>query len=924
MIEPYVLVFGPFELRFPQRTLTRDHDEIRLGSRAVDILVTLAHAAGELVSNRELVAKVWPDSVVDEGSLRVHMSALRKALEDGRDGIRYIANETGRGYRLAVSVEKRSIGLEGGAAELVATSPWRSHLPGLLGRILGREPVIAGLCDTLPKRRLMTISGAGGIGKTTVALGIAHRFEAERAIQAYFVDLAPIIDPSRVGSAVALALGVAVTNEDPVPDLVSAIGHKPLLLLLDNCEHLVDAVARLVDRLLRGASGLHCLVTSREPLRTEDEWVHRLAPLPVPVDSLTLDARQALSFPSIALFVERACAANHTFEFTDSQVVAVSEICRRLDGIPLAIEMAAARVASMDVQMLAGHLADRFSVLTSGRRTALPRQQTLRAMLDWSYMLLEPVTQKILQRLSLFRSAFDIAAAVAVASNGEIDDMAVFDATQDLVSKSLLVSDQGGGATTYRLLETTRHYALSKLSDVDIQGEARRAHAQYFCDLFADLAPAWEGSVRRESTVHHSKYLGDVSAASDWAASPEGDPALAVQLAASTSPLWFQLSLPYEFMKLAESAIAAIARANLKGSVQQVELLTAYGHAIWHTSGPVQAMADAFEASLEIAMALGDIEIQMRCVWGVWSKNLQSGEYPKSLEVAEMYRDLADKSSQFGAGQTSRHTRALSHERLGQLGIARKLIDDVLEADRRNPDRQGHANAAQVNGRIAGWTLHMRLLWLEGYGLSALAVAREAVDELRAVGHDLSACFCLTMGVLPVALWVGDMSFARETLAILRGLTKKKGLTFWDKWADGYEALINKTPFDTRGATVYQMEIFATLGCPNSLEVFADMRRSSLSTWCQAELLRREALMSGASDVGIESAIKRAMAVAKEQGATSWRLRAAVDLAHLMDKRGNVNGARALLSELRESFPDGFETPTMRDAETMMSSEQPC
>lgn len=926
MNESYVLAFGPFELSFPQRTLSRGDEEVRLGSRAIEILIALAEARGDLVSNRTLFGRVWPDSVVDEGSLRVHLSALRKALDEAGDGTRYIANETGRGYRLAVAVTRRAEQLASSAivestnAEPLNGMPVRSTLPVVLGRIVGRDSVIQGLCELLPERRLMTIAGAGGIGKTTVAVSIAHQFQANNlgVVDAYFVDFAPVTDPSRVASTVALRLAVPVSTQDPVPDLLAAIGRGRMLLVFDNCEHLVEAIAELAERLLQGASDLRILATSREPLRAESEWVHRLAPLSVPEMSSELCATQGLMFPAVALFVERASAANHGFTFSEENVQAVCEICRRLDGIPLAIEMAAARVASMDVQSLAAGLNDRFALLTRGRRTALPRQQTLRAMLDWSYALLERRTQTILQRLAIFRSSFDVAAAVAVAVSDEVDDLSVFDATADLVAKSLLTSEQAGSDTMYRLLETTRHYALDRLMESDGHHAARTRHAEYCVGLFENPFQAWERNARRELTVRHSNRLDDIRYAFDWAASPEGDAILAIRLATVSSPLWFQLSLPLEFMKLAERVIAAVPEANLEGAVEQLELLTAYGHAIWHTRGPIQEMADTFNKSLRLARTVGDADFEMRSVWGLWSQKLQSGEYATSLQLALEYEQLAIASPRSAATQNIRHTQALSYERLGELSRARDLIEAVIADDTRNPVRAGYANAAQLDGSVAAWTLLMRLHWLQGFGSKASALAHKAVEDALTIGHDLSICYCISMGALPVAVWTGDAEFARDLLKILRSRTKRNGLLFWDRWADGYEAVIYELVFDPSEATTYQKEVFATMGCRTSLIDLAQRGHLRHSSWCQAELLRRDAAEQLSDSQEREQTFARAMAIANGQGASAWNLRAALSIARLKRESGEREYAKSLVESAAKAFSEGFETRDMQEAQEIL------
>jgi len=916
MTQKYSLLFGPFKLDFPRRTLSRDGTEIRLGSRALEILVALAESPGDLVSNQALVSRVWPDTVVDEGSLRVHISAVRKALEDGKDGNRYVVNEMGRGYRLAVPVQRIVHDVQ--VDHPVARRSARGSFPGVVGRIVGRDDVIEGLSVSLSERRLVTIAGSGGIGKTTVALGVGNRFANQTGAAAVFVDFAPLTSAASAPTAVAVALGLGVSGDDPIPDLIAATGGEPMLLVFDNCEHLVDAVTNLAERMLRGTDSLRILVTSREPLRAEGEWVHRLAPLALPSDCANMSYLDACSYPAIALFADRAAAVNGNFSVTPENVGAVWDVCRRIDGIPLAIEMAAARTASIDVHTLAARLEDRFAVLTRGRRTALPRQQTLRAMLDWSYTLLDMSTQTVLVRLSLFRSSFDMDAAVSIVSDGEIDEFVVVDAMADLVAKSMLVSDSERGLATYRFLETTRQYALEKLADFKDQARVRRKHALYCASLFNDPAPAWEGGAQLDVAEASLRHLDDVRSALDWALSSDGDPALGVRLTTITSPLWFQLSLPFEFVRFSQRAVDALDRAGLTGTVDHVQLLNAYGHAVWHTTGPVEAMAQAFGESLSVARKLQDVDVEMTSMWGLWSQRLQSGQYAESLAITQAYQRLAETSSELRTTQTAKHTHALSLERLGEFGRSLDLIEDVLVVDNANPVRAKHANAAQVDGRTAAWTLKMRILWIQGRSDAALDLAREAVTECVRVDHDLSLCFCVGMGVLPVAFWTGDLSLAWEAQSILRGRTRGNGLMFWDSWADGFEAILTGGHFDPERATVYQMEIFATLGHEPSIDALNASRRADVATWCQAELVRRRAVTLYNGDIR-ERELKVALNIARCQGAKAWELRAAISLARLLEERGEREDAHETLSRALQPLSEGRSTADVKEAEALLA-----
>jgi len=390
-----IFVFGSFRLIPAQRMLLDDGKPLRLGSRALDILIALVERAGETVRKDELIARTWPDTVVDEGALRVHLAALRKALGDGRAGKRYIANNPGRGYTFAAPVTREH---PHPAAAMPDGPSAAANLPVPLTRIVGRGDIIAALAMQLAQQRLLTIVGPGGIGKTTVAAAVAQALFRSYADGVWIIGLASLDDPDLVPSALSTALGISPSGTNPVSGITAWLRDKHAVIVLDSCEHVIGAAAALAEAVLKAAPGVRILATSREPLRAEGERLHRLASLDVPPAVGDLKPDEALGYSAVQLFNERAMAAATGFTVDDANVAAVLEICRRLDGVPLALELAAARLDVFGVRELAAHLDDRFRVLTSGRRTALPRHQTLGAMLDWSYNLLPATEAAVLRR----------------------------------------------------------------------------------------------------------------------------------------------------------------------------------------------------------------------------------------------------------------------------------------------------------------------------------------------------------------------------------------------------------------------------------------------------------------------------------------------------------------------------------------------
>ena len=462
------LNFDRFSVLPDQRLLLRDGEPVRIGARAFDILATLATRPGELVTKDELIDQVWRGIFVDAANLRVHMTAVRKALGDV-DG-RLIRNDPGRGYRLIAEVSP--------AAEAASPTPTPIHfaaapihvalaapmqLPTKVTRIIGRSEFIAVLIGQLPRRRLVTIVGPGGIGKTTVAIACAEALAGSYRDGVGFVDLTKVTETASVAASLARALDVAINGDDPLHDVVEYLKDRQMMLVIDNCEHVIQAAAELVEMITVSAPGVHILATSRESLRVLGESVRRLPPLLCPPDVKDLSASEALGYPAVELFVERASAARLEYQLGDAEASIVGEICRRLDGVALAIELAAAQVDVFGVAWLAAHLDQRLWILKSGRRTAVPRHQTLTAMLDWSYELLSEQERATLHSVAAFPDEFTLADAIGLGIGDGAREIEVVGAVDGLVSKSLATLDASGSVTRYRLPETTRAYACAKV-----------------------------------------------------------------------------------------------------------------------------------------------------------------------------------------------------------------------------------------------------------------------------------------------------------------------------------------------------------------------------------------------------------------------------------------------------------------------------
>src|SRR6266702_324266 len=469
------LQFGPFELSSKERVLRREGEVLPLGSRALDILIYLAGRPGEVIAKQELIDHVWPDVTVEEGSIRVHVAAIRKALGDGQFGNRYIANIKGRGYSFVGTVVPL-----GGATESGNAGSWhQGRLPVRPTVMIGRETVVTEVSDKLRNDRFVTLLGPGGIGKTTIALAVGRAVAERFGNEIYFVDLESLTDPHHVAAAVATSLGLALKSKDPSLELVDLIGSRKLLVILDSSEHVIEAVALIAEQLYQETEQIYLLTTSRELLKVEGEHCCRVLPLDFPTDGSEQTANAVLRYPAVQLFVRRVAARAGSVVLTDEEAPFVAEMCRKLDGLPLASELAAGQVAALGLK----NTLARLELLKLAHRSAVARHQTLKATLDWSYNLLSDGERIVLRRIAPFVGQFTLEGARYVA--GELGiGTEIFDAIAGLVEKSLITTRIDETQAQYRLLDTTRAYALEKLEEHAEIDPISLRHGEYVAGYF--------------------------------------------------------------------------------------------------------------------------------------------------------------------------------------------------------------------------------------------------------------------------------------------------------------------------------------------------------------------------------------------------------------------------------------------------------
>lgn len=534
--------FGDFEMSVEERRLRLQGREAAIGSRAFDVLVALVQNRDRVVGKNELMDLAWPGLVVEENNLQAQVSALRKVL-----GARAIATIPGRGYRFTLAGPAAGPSAEppGAATSATEVSPAAGdELPAPLTTLIGRDDDLAALQQLLPRHRVVTLVGPGGIGKTGLALAAAHGLAERPRDGVAWVELAPVSDGALVPAALAQALRVTGASGDVQRELVAVLRSRAMLVVLDNAEHVVEAVAALVATMIANCRGLTFMVTSQAALKIPPERVYRLDALDVPEQGTPLD--EAREHGAIALFAERAQAADRRFGLTPANLESVVDICGRLDGIPLAIELAAARVPLLGLEGVAKHLDERLRLLTGGSRGAPTRQQTLRAALDWSYNLLDAREQQAFRRLGVFAGGFSLPMAIAVARIEGDDDWDVVERLGRLVERSLVEAD-GREPPRYRLLESARSYALATLEEAHERADAQRAHAQAMLAVFEKASEDFWTDSDEEWMESYVGDIDNVRAAFDW--SERHEPTLGIRLFGLTTPLFPSLSLEHEFRR---------------------------------------------------------------------------------------------------------------------------------------------------------------------------------------------------------------------------------------------------------------------------------------------------------------------------------------------------------------------------------------
>ena len=816
--------FGRFEVLPTERQLLAEGRPVALGARAFDMLLALIERRERLVTKAELLDVVWPGLVVEEGNLPVQVSALRKAL-----GPQAIATIPGRGYRFAMALDD---------AAPAAPQPSRAVATALAQAppLIGRNTDLAALDALLRAQRLVSLVGPGGVGKSLLARALLQRHRAGFEHGVAWVDLAGLAQSSRVVGSICAALGLNLGAAEPLKALVGALQPLRLLIALDNAEQVADEVARVAQALHEQAPGVHLLVTSQVPLKIAAEQVYRLAPLALPGADDAIDV--ALQQGALALLVERARAADARFTLGPGQLAAAVEICRRLDGLPLAIELAAARLPQLGVAGLAAAIEARFDALDHGRRGVAPRHQTLRAALHWSVSLLSDDERSVFARLGVFASGFSLEMAQAVVADAALDRWAVLDLLAALIDRSLVAVD-GLDAPRYRLLETARAYALECLAATPAGDDMRARHAgayrRYFaqaCDLSANAdasRDAW-----REALLPDADNARSACA---WAR--EHDPETAVALATSLASV-LGSQLPLERAALLESV-----RPLLGAGVAPPVQAQWYLEASLERAGaqPALALAHAQQAA-ELFRGLGDrLGLYRALCVQLYCEPAQSAP-PDATQQALMSELLALEDPHWSSA-----VRAEGANGAACWYSARGQFDTAIEWRRRNLALQRQAGSSWL-GIVAHSNLLDSLL-AAGRVDEAIATGTALLTQLQGT-RQLAVLPAIRLNLAAAHLSTGDTPAARELAQA--SLPQALRLGWQPYWADvlALLAALERRPRAAALLLGYADAAYAAIATARevnearAVERAAALCRASLGEAAFAQRLREGARLSDA------------------------------------------------------------------------------
>jgi predicted ATPase/DNA-binding winged helix-turn-helix (wHTH) protein len=933
--------FGPFRLIPSRRVLVRENRPVKLGGRALDILHALVMRAGEEVSKSALIKFAWPNVVVDERNLKVHISSLRRTLEDTNPQATYIATVVGHGYQFVGRVQSDPVDIADFASD---DQPDVCNLPAL-SPLIGRQRDVEAVARALDFTSLVTLVGPGGVGKTRLAIAIAHARHNKFPDGVHFLDLSATDDPALVPHLVATGLGIRGDPEDLISAVTKHLRARRVLIVLDNCEHVLHAAATIAARFIEAKTGSCLLATSREPLGVSSENVQRVEPLAFPPMVGVRGASEALAYSSVELFAMRALeAADYRLIDRDAQVVA--RLCEALDGLPLALEIAAAKLDQFSPAELLDSVGRRLIELRSDDEAMHSRHRTLWATLDWSYQLLSSKEATIFRLLSVFTGSFEWSDVIGMARLVQYDPYQTTVALGGLVAKSLLTAEIDGEQIRYRLLETVRCYAAERLLQDPLAREAQHQHAQLVLSVFEKSEVEWAWVDTRVWRARYEARIGDLRKALDWCFSDGGDASLGIDLAISATRLWDEQSSIFEQLFQVERALNHC--TSIKNAPQRMATLATSRAWTMTYARPLDAATDdAWRTALNLSKLTGEVSRHLSVMSGYAHFLIWTGRFEQAVSVLETF----DKT---GAQVTDRtllldgeRLRALAQLNLGKLLDAQTVLERLV-AELADGMPLSRITRYQLQRYVY---IHAALAfskWLTGQPERAFAIIEEILLNTGQVGQLMGQSIVIAFVAMPLAFLSGHIGALERYAAILRANLDRENIASFEpihrfyasvsRHLRGDRAAID----DMRSAVEGDVRDRFIVRAPMHLGVLADallaagksddanealewalaLQRETKENWCLPELLRVKSRILAALGKPVDAwaVLERARENALTIGARSLELRIVNDMAQMAIAKGNKEQAVELLLPVYESFENRAATEDLKTSARLLTA----